>query len=183
MENFIFCVVYYPAFQNVRSITQDKKHKKIFPKVPVIGFCKSHTIGMSVTRSSTTSRPHTKRKILTQLSKFHLFVYFLTLTKKSVGEPLSCATKLNPKSRSYLFPKKTSIPFGFTRSIIWDANLLAFSHSAKPKRENQESRRKEIWSCNNVYVYMFMYFYRGYHTELTDRMCGKNGTLFTSKKV
>ena len=41
-----FNITYYPAFQNVRGImeelhillTPNKKHKKVFPNVPVIGF-------------------------------------------------------------------------------------------------------------------------------------------------
>ena len=69
---------------------------------------------------------------------------------------MSCAAKLNLKHGSCLFPKKTSIRFGFTRFTIWNATLLAFSHSANPKQENQESRRKQILSRNNVYVYVFL---------------------------
>ena len=158
----------------------------------VIGFCNGKSLQTELSSlkqlalvSCIQVQPHTdtrRRKIPTQPYKFHLFVYFLTLTKKCVGEPMSCAIKLNPKFCSCLFPKKTSIPFGFTQFIIWNAILLAFPHSAKPKRENRKSRRKEIRSHNDVYVSMFMYFYRSYHTELTDRMCGKNGTLFTSNK-
>ena len=42
------CDTYYPVFQNIRNILQelhlllvpDKKHKKVFSKVPVIGFRK-----------------------------------------------------------------------------------------------------------------------------------------------
>ena len=41
-----FKITYYPAFQNVRSILEelvillapDKKHKKVFPEVPIEGF-------------------------------------------------------------------------------------------------------------------------------------------------
>ena len=47
-----FNITYYPVFQNIRNILQelhlllvpDKDHKKVFPDVPVVGFCngKSH---------------------------------------------------------------------------------------------------------------------------------------------
>ena len=69
---------------------------------------------------------------------------------------MSCTDKLNLKYGSCLFPKETSIRFGFTRFTIQDASLLAFSHSVNPKQENRESMRKEIRPRNNVYVYVFI---------------------------
>ena len=41
-----FNITYYPAFQNARNILEelqillppDKKHKKVFPEVPIVGF-------------------------------------------------------------------------------------------------------------------------------------------------
>ena len=37
-QKLIFNITYYPAFQNVRNITPNKEHKKIFPNVSVAGF-------------------------------------------------------------------------------------------------------------------------------------------------
>ena len=52
-------------------------------------------------------------------------------------------------------------------------NLLAFSYSAKPKWGNQESRRKEIQSCNNVYVYVFIAAtILNWQTEHTQKLNG-----------
>lgn len=85
---------------------------------------------------------------------FTYLYIFSRYQKKLLGEPLSCAAKLNLKSCSCLFPKKTSIQSVFAWFLIWDANILAFTHSAKPKRENRESRWKEIRSRNYVYVFI-----------------------------
>ena len=78
---------------------------------------KSHAIGVSVTHLSTTSRSHAKKKkshATFQIFKLK-FCQFSHANKKNwFGESLSCAAKLNLKSRSYLFPKNTSIRFSFT---------------------------------------------------------------------
>ena len=51
-DRLTFIITYYPVFQNVRNILQeldlllapDKEHKKVFPDVPVVGFCNSKSL-------------------------------------------------------------------------------------------------------------------------------------------
>ena len=37
-QKLTFKITYYPAFQNIRSITPNKERKKIIPNAPLIGF-------------------------------------------------------------------------------------------------------------------------------------------------
>ena len=45
-------ITYYPGFQNIGNILQelyllltpDKEHKKVFPNVPVVGFCNGKSL-------------------------------------------------------------------------------------------------------------------------------------------
>ena len=47
-----FNITYYQVFQNIRNILQelhlllapDKEHKKVFPDVPVVGFCNGKSL-------------------------------------------------------------------------------------------------------------------------------------------
>ena len=42
-----FNITHYPVFQNIRNILQvapDEAHKKVFPDVPVVGFCNGKSL-------------------------------------------------------------------------------------------------------------------------------------------
>ena len=74
-------ITYYPVFQNIKNIFKelylllalDKKHMKVFPNVPVVGFCsgkslKDYLIRAALTRTNETRRcePCGKKNLFSQ---------------------------------------------------------------------------------------------------------------------
>ena len=55
-----FDITYYPAFQNTKTIleelqillTLDKEHQKVFPNVPIVGFCNRKSLKDHLVRAS-----------------------------------------------------------------------------------------------------------------------------------
>ena len=51
-QTITFNITYYPVFQKIRNILQelhlllapDKEHKRVFPNVPVVGFCNGKSL-------------------------------------------------------------------------------------------------------------------------------------------
>ena len=75
----MFNTTYYPVFQNIRNALQelhlllapDKKHKKVFSDVPVVGFCngkslKYYLVRAALAKTNETGRcePHGKKTCL-----------------------------------------------------------------------------------------------------------------------
>ena len=59
-NKLIFNINYYPAFQNTKTILEelqillapDKEHQKVFPKVPIVGFCNGKSLKDHLVRAS-----------------------------------------------------------------------------------------------------------------------------------
>ena len=55
-----FNITYYPVFQNIKNILKelhlllapDKEHKKVFPNVPVVGFCIGKSLKDNLVRAA-----------------------------------------------------------------------------------------------------------------------------------
>ena len=87
---------------------------------------KFHTISVSVTHSSATSRSHAKKKksqTTFQIFNFKFCLFYHANKKNWFGELMSYAAKLNLKSCSFLFRKETSIWFDFTRPAKYQSRL------------------------------------------------------------
>ena len=78
-QKLTFNITYYPIFQNIRNILQelhlllarDKEYKKVFPNVPVAGFCNSQSlkdcltmVALSKTNETGRCEPYGKKTCL-----------------------------------------------------------------------------------------------------------------------
>ena len=65
----MFNITYYPVFQNIRNALQelhlllapDKKHKKVFSDVPVVGFCNGKSLKYYLVRAPLPKTNETRR--------------------------------------------------------------------------------------------------------------------------